>query len=483
MMDVRQREKLKTGLLVGLVLLSFVQVGIHWNRQIQGRPLRLLSSWIQGSSQPLVDERLLAIRKASYVTPVRISITDESSFRWMLDPEGEIWTTAWTDLKGQYLPLLVTGKTDKTQPRETWEQLLASRRMALFEFASPVPASLLPWLGNITSVRNGFPADTFPDVEQIAIVPSENVNATINTLYVLSTAGVHRFTLAVPENALPKRWYVMDQESLDNGNNRQMALISGKYGLNSVRSDILVVDDEIPLPLSIYETTLPAAITSDFSPENLQPLQESVLLNRKDSLLTRLDETTGDVTFSDMENIFRVSQQGRFTYRYMPGATEGAVDVAAAFRQAVAFLDERRRLLGDSELVLTSVSSEESGTPVTVFTFAYRIDGHMVFTTGADGQTIPPVTISAAPDRVLACDWLIRRFSPAAANVWGVFFYDMYNEAVRTYPDLTDDTLPLQCIRTGYRFPAAQTDSTLLPEWFLRTEEGIRTLPMQREVE
>ena len=480
MENVRRREKLKNGLLIGLVLLSFMQVGIHWNRQIQAHPFRLLSSWVRNSNQEVVDERLLTMRKASYITPVRISVSDEVSTRWQLDPSAETWNAAWTDLRQHYLPLLVTGKPDKAQPRAFWEQLLSSRRLVLFEFAAPVPSALLPWISDKQGARKGILGDTFPDMEQIAFVPSENVNATVNTLYVLSSTGVYRFTLSVPSEALPKSWYVMAQQDLDTGNNRQMALIAAKYGLNTVRRDTLVLDDEIPLRLSTYEMGLPAALSEEFSPENLQPLQESVLLNRKDSLLTRLDERTGDVTFSDMENVFRVSKQGLMTYRYMPEIPEASPDMMTAFRQAIAFLDERRRLLGDAELVLTGVTTDEFQPEAHAFSFSYLVDGQLVLATELNDGQHYPVSVTATAERVIACDWLIRQFSPVSADGWSVFFYEMYNDAVQAYPEITRKQGGLTSVRTGYRFAATQTAGLLLPEWYLQTEEDIRILSMRK---
>ena len=481
MRNVRQLEKWKNGLLIGLVLISMIQVGIHWNRQIQVRPFRLFASWIRTGNQQVVDERLLAMRKASYVSPVRISVSDELSTRWQIEPTAETWRMAWMDLQQQYFPLMAQAKPDKEHAREFWEQMLFSRRMMLFEFATPVPMSLFSWVSDASGTRKGLLTEPLPPIEQIAIVPTENINATINTLYVLAGDRVYRFSLNVPADALAKNWYVMDQTTLDEGNNRQMALIAGKYGLSTVRRGMLVLDDEIPLQLSSYEAVLPAAIPEVFSPETLQPLQESILLSRKDSLLTRLDEQTGEVTFSDMENVFRINGQGLLTYRYMSQPAEAAADMTAAFRQAVVFLDERRRLLGDAELLLTEVVPLESPAGAYVFHFSYRVDGRLVTALDADGQSRPPVSVTAVNTRVLACDWSIRSFSPVSSDGWNVFFIDLYNELLGLYPDLTQEESALSFVRTGYRFRMDLIGDQMSPQWQFHTETDIRFLPMRKE--
>ena len=431
----------------------------------------------------MVDERLLSMRKAGYVSPIRISVSDELSTRWQLEPTGETWRLAWLDLQRQYLPLLAEANPDKQHPREFWEQLLFSRRMMLFEFATPIPMSLFSWVSDAPGGRTGLLAEPFPAIEQIAVVPTENVNATINTLYVLAGDQVYRFTLTVPAEALDKTWYVMAQEDLDEGNNRQMALIASKYGLGKVRREMLVLDDEIPLQLGSYEAGLPAAIPAVVSPETLQPLQESILLNRKDSLLTRLDEQTGEVTFSDMENVFRINGQGLLTYRYMPEVPEASADVRAAFRQAVVFLDERRRLLGDAEMVLTGMQATDSPGGAVVFHFSYRVDGRLVTALDAAGTSRPPVSVTATGTRVIACDWVVRSFSPMTAEGWNVFFIDLYNELLRMYPDVAREEEALRFVRTGYWFSLDQVNSLLTPQWQFQMETGFRFLPMRKEAE
>ncbi len=493
MMEAGLREKLKTGALIGLMLTSLLQVGIHWNLQVQGHPFRFVSTLLQANADDtVVDEKQLSVKKIGYVTPNRIVVSDEQSARWVLDPLGASWRTAWLDLTTHYLPRLVTEKPDKQLQRSSWGQLLASRRTVLFEFEHPIPVEILPWLTGTSSGKKGISfASAITDIEKIAIVPSENVNTNINTLYVLSAQGVYRFMVALPAEALPKSWYVMDQRALAVGENHLYSLMGETLFVPSARQDLLVSTDESDLvTLPVYEAALPEAISATFAMDNLQALQESLLLNRKDSLLTRLDETTGEITFSDTENTFKLDMTGNFSYRYLPGAGTEGTDMESAFRQAMAFLEDRRWLLGDTGLILDGVSASATGTAVPsgkmmafTFSFAYRVDGCTVLAKNAiTGNAGAPVTITAVADRVIACDWCIRKFTPVASERWNVFFVDFYTDAIKMFPILQEKGQELSIIRNGYLIPEKESGAQLSPQWILQANGVVYTLPMRKAV-
>jgi hypothetical protein len=493
MMEAGLKEKLKTGVLAALILTSLLQVGIHWNLQVQGHPFRFLSILFQaGTDDSVVDEKLLSAKKIGYVLPNRIVVSDEQSARWVLDTSGDTWRTAWDDFKIHYLPLLVSEKPDKQLQRSSWDQLLASRRTFLFEFEHPVPAELLAWLTGTSSGKKGISfASALEDIEKIAVVPSENVNTNINTLYVLSTQGVYRFMISLPTDALPKNWYVMDQKELSVPENHLYSLMGETLFVPSARQDLLVSTDESDMvQLPTYEAGLPEAIGATFELDNLQSIQESLLLNRKDSLLTRLDESTGEVTFSDTENTFRLDTSGNFFYRYLPGAGTEGTDMESAFRQAMAFLEDRRWLIGDAGLILDGVKAFTPGTAnpsgkmtAYTFTFVYRVDGCTVLAKDATtGKAVAPVTITAISDRVIECGWCIRKVTPVASSSWNVFFVDFYTEAIKEFPILQEKGQELSIIRNGYVIPEREAGAQLYPQWIMQANDAIYTLPMRKAV-
>lgn len=493
MMEAGLKEKLKTYVLAALILTSLLQVGIHWNLQVQGHPFRFVSVLLQAATDDaVVNEKVLSAKKIGYVMPNRIVVSDEQSARWVLGTSGDPWRTAWNDFKVHYLPLLVSEKPDKQMQRSTWDQLLASRRTVLFEFEHPIPAELLPWLTGTSSGKKGLTfTSPLTDIEKIAVVPSENVNTNINTLYVLSTQGVYRFMVAMPAEALPKSWYVMDQKALSIPENHLYSLMGETLFVPTARQDLLVSTDESDsVQLPSYEVDLPEAIASAFELDNLQALQESLLLNRKDSLLTRLDESTGEITFSDTENTFRLDTSGNFSYRYLPGAGTEGTDMESAFRQAMAFLEDRRWLLGDASLILDGAKAYATGTAAPAgktmaftFTFVYRVDGCTFFAKSArTGKTGAPVTITAISDRVIECEWCIRKVTPITNSAWNVFFVDFYTEAIKTFPVLQEKGQELSIIRNGYLIPDGEASAQLDPQWILQANDVIFTLPMRKAV-
>ncbi len=499
MRDAQLRERIKSYVLAILVVASLVQVGIHWDRQGQGGPLRFLSSALSPNNiLNVVDDRLLEARKREYIQPNRIVVSDEESMRWILQSFDDTWTESWKDLRDQYLPQLVTAKPDRRQARSTWDQLLLSRRAMLFEFETAIPTPLLAWLaGTEFSRSSGQAADGFPDVEKIAVVPSENVNVNVNTLYVLASDGVYRFLLDVPETARPKAWYLMSQDYLAREGSQPVTLLGEAYfGLNHIRRDLLIWNDNhdrIMLPL--YEMAIPSFIPEEFTVDNLDPLQEKILLGRKESLLIRLDEETGNVTFSDIENTFRMDANGYLSYRYLPGAQDTATDMGGAFRQALSFVEERRQMLGAVDLVLTDVApgnidglrSDLEGAernPAYVFSFSYRVDGNLMMQMDQrTGDPVAPITVAASADRIIRCDWSIRQFRPIEQARWSLFFFDLYNDMITSIPNLRPGVEVLSRTRYGYLFSSREQTAILKPSWILSSDRGIYLLPMRQEGE
>lgn len=494
-MSVRTVDKLKTMLLIALIASGIFQVGLHWNRQVQGRPVRIVMDFLRVSMETTADQRLLEGRKIGYIEPTRLVVSDEDSIRWMLDYSSDYWEKAWSELQNHYVQRLLTVSPDKTYPREEWSRLIASRRFFLYEFEFPIPTVLLPWLTGKSQAAQESIVVSFDNVEQIAIIPSENVNASINTVFVLSTEAVYRFSLPVPEGALPKEWFTMDQEALGVGNNRQIALISMKYGLGNFVPEAMVIDDEIPLRMPVYEALLPSAIPEEITQNNLGTVQESILLRQRDSLLTRLDEAAGSVTFSNVENTFRVLPGGMFSYRYLPGPDGRNTDKEGAFIRAVTFLEERRRLLGDTKLVLTDVRSKGMRSFVDgtgdgdlnevqayEFSFAYRVEGSTIMVNSSETDSpVPPITIVSNEDRVISCDWLIRQFNSVGNKEWNVFFYDMYNDAIRSFPFIEGQEMLISSVRKGYMFDKGELGTELNPKWIFSAGENSWHLPMSEE--
>ncbi len=511
-MDVRVKEKLKTVLLLGLVLTSILQAGIHWNRQAQGRPFLFITSIFSAAPSLAINEETLSVHKVSYITPDRIIVSDEQSARWELSTANPLWHRAWEDLHQFYLPAIFSQKPDKQLPLSSWNDILLSSRMALFEFETAVPSELLAWIVDARKT-DGLPSG-LTDIKKVAIVPSENVNTNMNTLYVLSSAAVFRYTLAVNSEALPKGFYVMKMDSLKDGQNRLFSLMGETYKLENASPDLLVSNEENdPVLLPVYEAVLPELIPAEFAVDNLQPVQESLLLSRKDSLLTRLGEG-GNVTFSNTENIYRLNKTGYLTYRYLPSIDMEETDITSAFQQTLSFIEERYWLVGDAQLVLSSyiVLTNKDTTPnilrplipadpknsglanenrdkntaggkekAFVFTFSYRVDGHTIMAQdGRSGDIVSPLQITATNTRVVSCDWYLRQFVPVSQTAYDQFFVNLDRDMAHVLPALLKKDQILSRLRNVYALPTGAVNVAIEPQWLLTSNNLLYLLPMKK---
>jgi len=515
-MDVRLKEKMKTWILVLLLATSIVQFGIHWSRQVQSGPFRFITDLFSNVNVTNIDEMSVE-KKVEYIAPNRMIVSDEESKRWELNYSSDAWHKTWDDFKTYYFPLLLTTKPDKQRSLSTWNSLITSNRMVLIEFENPVSTALLPWLTGRTSDNNTIQAALpYEDIAKIAIVPKENVNETDNTIYVLANSGVFRYTLSIPKGALPKSWYIMDQENLRNKNNRLLSLMGETYKLENASPDLLLSNEaNNPVSLPVYEAKKPDAFPFEYMTDNLQALQNSILLNKKDSLLTRLDNETGDVVFSDTENLYRVDVLGNLTYQYLPEITDITDNMENAYAQAISFIEDRRWLVGEASIILSNargISLNQEDAPYAIqnetnklsfdssnrdsqkpdndgkmkayqFSFIYRMDGNSITGLDMNQNMVAPIIITASENRVLSCHWSIRQFTLIDAKEWNQFFVDLDEDISRYLPVLIKKDQQLTMIRNGYLLPIQQKDMFLSPQWFLTSNTIVYHLPMKVEVE
>ncbi len=516
MMDVRLREKIKTGVFVLLLVTSIVQIGIHWNRQVQGRPFRFIADFFNQNNVSATDT-LSHAEKSNYIAPNRIVVSDEESKRWELNYINDSWYKTWDDVKMHYLPLLTTVKPEKQRSLSTWNNLITSNRVVLIEFENPVPTALLPWITGTALDKNMVQTSLpYNDIVKIAIVPKENVNETDNTIYVLASSGVYKYTVSIPNGSLPKSWYVMDQEDLRNKNNQLLSLMGETYKLENATPDLLLSNEaDNPVSLPIYRAIKPEVFPAEYMTDNLQALRNSILLNKKDSLRTRLDTETGDVVFSDTENVYKVDVSGNLSYQYLPDSTDITTNMEDAYAQAISFIEERRWLVGEANIILSEVlgvslsqgellfalqnnaenlsaSQLADGTvkPDNIgkikayqFSFIYRMDGNSIVGLDENKNLVAPIVITASENRVLSCQWSIRQFNLMDAKKWNQFFVDLDEDISRELPVLIKKDQQLSMIRNGYLLPLQEKESVLSPQWFLTSNAIVYHLPMKVEVE
>lgn len=484
MMKNRRQEKVKSYILITLIMISVIQVGIHWSLQAQGFPFRFITQVFDqflGNRQNTLDN--VKLLEPAYFRPDNITVSI-SSDQWILPKNNRYYNAIWNDLKKTYLPSLYTRKPDKILAGDEWRSII-SETCTRIDFKTRYPNSLVTWLQELKpSGLQGFDG-----IKSIAVLPQKNPNETINTVYVYDEKAVYEFNVSIGDNSLPKRDYRELPEALKNQDQILASSAIGDY------YPTLAVNTEIPIQLdpssSISMQRLAVSVPEALIPtededNHIDSIQEAILLNQKNSLMAEYDEDEGLIKFSDTENVYSLDVTGLLLYSYLPSSGEEAVDVKSAFIQAITFIEQRKKLTGDVDIVLSGIAKEGEAYR---FTFDYEVDGFRVLVKGLGpdkSALASAISIMASSTRVLDCTWVIRTFNRSGGyKRYNNSFIDLVEDKIRTQKPGILKNERFESIEEGYVFDfTTVTDETLSPNWILKTnarDSGWYDLPLSEE--
>ena len=85
------------------------------------------------------------------------------------------------------------------------------------------------------------------------------------------------------------------------------------------------------------------------------------------------DKTENIVVFSDLENVYQLNSYGVLEYKYLPAEQKtDLIDAKSSFIHALSFIELRKSLVGDADIMLKDIKQEGH---TFVFTFGYRAWG------------------------------------------------------------------------------------------------------------
>jgi|GEM_PF-340138 len=475
-MKRQKRERLKSGILVLLAFLCMVQIGILWN-QTQGFPFNFLLEAIfadNGYNQVDVEQV-----KDNYFYPENIVIMADRFSQWILNDQHFPYHVIWNDIKENYLPEICRLKPKRIYPASMWSELMNLSSIRI-DFPAKYPNSMLLWF---TGIKTGNP--TFNGIRGIIVVPQENVNITVNTLYVYDESNVYMYHIEINEDMRPKAYYSGLADEMRNQTDIEPMSAIGKAFpdfADPLYEDIPIyaMDPEVTQTMQTLSSRIPDSLILDPESDDLESIQESVLLAQKDSLLAMRDKTENIVVFSDLENVYQLNANGVLEYKYLPPEqkTEPG-DAKSAFVHALSFIELRKNLVGDADIVLKDIRQEGNAF---VFTFGYRYGGMDIYLSDAENSlylSAPAIRIKASSDRILECRWVVREFhGNPGPRIYSVSFIDMLDRINESYPSLLRFE-KFQSIRMGYHLFVADTEHTqLTPCWLVRTDQAVYWLPI-----
>ena len=458
-----KRETFKTILLTILIIASMIQMGIQWSQQVQGFLFPFIAKIFNGRDKYVAEN--IDILKYRYFVPenVIVSISPTTSL-WKLDQNDSYFNKIWNDMKDNYFPAMIGKKPDKVISKAQWEEITDIRCIRI-DFRVNWPSEIiLPLESASSSDFKGFSS-----VKSIAVLSQADVNETVNMVYVYDGAQAYQYQVHIGDGFLPKSFYLKIADELDSQNKSRLSILSAVTNFESP-SDILVsLNREETSCYSALKLDIPPSIILNMS--NIDSIQDKILLDKKDTLVAEYNESAGEILFTDTENLYKLYNNGVFEYQYLPTGSKQAGTVSAAFSRAISFIELRRDLMENVDIVLTNIEKEDSYYEMH---FGYRHDGvNIYYTKGSSGERISsPLIIKANAERVLDCKWAIRAITKSEKpKSYSIYFIDLINKIPYLYPEMFKREKPyFECIEPGYIFGPNNHGELISPSWIISTD-------------
>jgi len=464
-MDRSKKERIKTCILVMLVLASILQVGILLSYRNNGFPINFVQTFLRtpAISQGEMDE----IARKEYFTPYRIVVySGEGDLRWLLGRENEFFDQLWDEAEYYLREVLKYSEVTEVD-RDFWETLI-QRRSVIFEMRSEIPISLIKWFLDFKNdTKSGIPG-----VYKVMFAPDESFYRELNTIYILCDKGLYKAEIPYPAGGMSKRSdYHALMEKLKTAANTETYGVYGATGYPfNIPADMLSSFSSFKR-LKHINYDIPKAI------ENTEHLT-GVLLDEYRESYDRSIIDNGIYVFQTLNKMFRVySKEGILEYQYTGRRSHSlSKDAGKIFSLIYRFITPKKEgLIPEAQLYLHSVKPVDAN--VLRFEFGYRIGDYPVYIQSG-GELTPGLIIEATEEHVIYCKWVLRdiSFDRVSANYNNNFLILL--DEMRVLYNLAPDELHTS--DEGYVLDP-DNRSSQGPAWIISTGDGsLYSIPMRR---
>lgn len=490
-MNRLSKERLKSFILLILIITSLIQVGILWDYQNHGLPNFLLFfSRISASSNISFSDI-----KEDYFKPDKIIISNGfNEPHWMIKRNNQNFEKLWDDLKKYYLEDIVKKKPDSTYIKEKseafkgWDEI-AVQKAIIYEFKSNMSIKLFAGFVGLEETASGGPDGIY----KIAVLPWEDINFNTNVLYILDGNKVHKYTLDINSKAISKEGYegLIDKLSKDNGLRNYSAVkefFPPHASRLQMRQDMLLavtgskynsyplITGGVPDEINVFNSK---------STPSLEELSEKILREEKDSY-DPAEDKSGAIIFKNSDNSFKINSDGLMEYRYLPKTDESEKgDIKDAFVKSVEFINKYKQLTSGVEYRLTDFKEDNSSYR---FVFDYEIDNIPLYfnyelKNNERGFQNNALIIESSSKRVLNCRWVLKKFERKKEyELFNVIFENLLENTFKKYESLKNDKqFSIDDISVSYKIEAGAPGQIIEPQWIITSGENRYFVPMSKE--
>ncbi|NLE24186.1 MAG: hypothetical protein GX625_02415, partial [Clostridiaceae bacterium] len=324
-----KKERIKTRILIILIIASIIQLGIHWNMQTQRLPFHFVSKLFAGNTKAAnLDVESL---KNQYFIPETIMVSISTSY-WKLDERDPQFEKIWRDIRDSYLPSIIKQKPVKILPKEQWASLTGARYIRI-DFDATWPSSIINWLAEAK------PGETksFEGIKSIVVAPQMDVNEAVNTLFIYDENQIYQYQVNINKEFLPKRYYSGLADELSSKNKPSLRLLASVSKFTSEKDIFVALNDGNGSPFYTISADIPKEIVLNRTNMENDNIQDNILLDKKESLSANYTDSSKFVLFTDTENLYRLYDDSVLEYKYIPAITSSQDNASAAFKHAVTF--------------------------------------------------------------------------------------------------------------------------------------------------
>jgi hypothetical protein len=488
-MKYMSKERIKSVILLIMLLASIIEVGILWAYQSHGLPISFLSGLFKNPSNSNTTVGV------EYFKPYRIILSGGIESHWIINSRDNAYNTLWQDIKNNYLVDLAKGVKAEAQEsitysEEFWGELV-NKKAIIFDFNTPIKSSLLSMFltDDETSARE------VEGIDKMVVLPWEDVNNN-QIIYIYDGEKIHK--------------YVLPFDSKKGLSRDEYDKIYEEYSQSDIRqcSNITEIDSgkkvENPIPISRgaffpkgsrfgdyfnYTCSVPDSLSfkhlDGFS--NTSSLENEIIGDGNEMYDSAVSTYDNSRVFKNINNVYRIHSNGLLEYKYIssPGETE-SLNLYDSFKNAVAFINKRKHLIqGDAtpDIYLSGITQEKG---YVEFTFDYVINGITINAdyelNSEDKQTLRNViTIRANGKRVINVWWITAHFEQSKNTTkYNDSFPDLISNYFTDYKQLLNNkNFFMEDVRMSYVIKNINEKQTLKPTWIIYTKEGgkIYTMP------
>lgn len=484
------KERIKSIVLLILLLTSIIEVGILWFYQNHGLPISFLSGLFTTSSSTSSNVN------DEYFKPYRMVLSGGIELHWIVSEKEDAFDRLWKDIKDNYLKQLAKGVKAEAQQAvpysdEEWGELI-NKKGIILDFNTPIKSDLISLFltGDDTSARE------LDGIYKIMLLPWEDVNNN-QVFYIYDGERIHRYVLPFSKNGLSR-------DEFDKIYSYYSDPESGKRQCSTV-TEIGKTDKPIPVRPDVffpkgsrfgdyydYTSSVPELLTSKATKasSDYSSIENAVVGERDSNYDSTVSPIDNALVFKNINNVFRIHNNGLLEYKYIssPGETENT-NLNKAFENAVTFIEKRKSLIEGDTAPLIYLSGVSRQKDYIEFTFDYVINGMTINTdyylNGEDNSALKnAITIRANSKRVINAWWVVMKFEQSKNTVrYNDSFTDLISNYFDDYKQLTSDSnFFMEDVRLSYVIKNIGEKQLLKPMWVVATSDGkVYSIPARQK--